>query len=197
MSERLGVFGGHRLADGTIAFYPQTSESNQLLIETYFLPVKLPVSDWYLATKHSKKHSGIDINLNKSPWGDVDLGLPVYATCNGLVVFAGQAKGHKWGNVVITAGSAYVSKPSSLWGSELLFWRYGHLKEVTAAVGQVARAGDFLGTIGKGYGDQFAAHLHLDCWMGSMIAPEAWLAREVEWRDPLKVWKQAGYDWWS
>ncbi len=150
------------------------------------MPVTGPASDWYFANRHSSTHSGLDINLRKYPRGDVDLGQPVFSTCGGLVAFAGMARGRSWGNLVITG---------SLAAGRLLFWRYAHLREVYVDAGQIIPAGTLIGTIGKGYGDKYAAHLHLDCWRGQMIAPESWLARWVRWVDPLEVWERAGYVW--
>jgi murein DD-endopeptidase MepM/ murein hydrolase activator NlpD len=189
-NEEIGHFVGRRWMDGTLAFYPaQGFGYMPLEVDGFALPVEGPASDWYLATRHSAKHSGIDVNLNRKPWGDVDLGAPVMSTCNGLVVFAGQAKGRKWGNLVVTL---------SVWQSHLIFWRYAHLRECHVDLSQVISIGTEVGTIGKGYGEQYAAHLHLDAWAGAMIAPESWLSVGVAWLDPIEVWKNAGYDWgWS
>jgi murein DD-endopeptidase MepM/ murein hydrolase activator NlpD len=187
--ENLGPFEGRRLTDGTLAFYPSIpAEGNDSLLSVggYQPPVTGPPSDWYFYTLHSGKHSGLDVNLRKHPRGDVDLGQPVFSTCSGLVVFAGLGRGWRWGNLVITA---------SLAGGRLLFWRYAHLRDMYVDAGQLIPAGTLIGTIGKGYNDQFAAHLHLDAWRGKMIAPESWLARGVEWVDPLEVWAEAGYEW--
>jgi len=190
----LGTYSGHRLDDGTFAFYPvmPSGEISLLHVDGFEMPVTPPASQWYFAQRHTFPdggHTGLDINLAKWPRGDVDLGEPVYATCNGLVVFAGMARGLSWGNLVITA---------SLDGwpeGELLFWRYAHLQQVTVNVGQLVWKGQQVGKIGKGYNDRYYAHLHLDCWLGQMIAAEAWLTRWVNWQDPLEVWEGAGYSW--
>ena len=167
---------------------PPPSEEDQdltdpdpLQITEYVPPVDSP-GEWYIAQGHHSKHSGLDINLNKPPYGDVELGMPVYATCNGLVVFAGPTKGTSWGNVVIIL---------SIDDGELIFWRYGHLLDYID-VGEYVKTGDIVGSIGKGYNNRYPAHLHLDCWTDQMIAPNAWLDTSVEWHDPLDVW---GNDW--
>lgn len=189
--ENLGLFDGQRLGDGTLAFYPAELPIGQegdsyLRVAGYQLPVIGPASDWYFATFHSSSHSGLDINLRKAPRGDVDLGQLVFSTCGGLVTFAGMARGTSWGNLVITC---------SLAAGQLLFWRYAHLRDVFVDAGQLIPTGMLVGTIGKGYNNRYAAHLHLDCWRGQMIAPETWLARWVEWLDPRDVWREAGYVW--
>lgn len=184
----LGLFKGRKLGDGTLAFYPTMPDSSpgEIRVVDYVLPVTPPASDWYFANTHGSRHSGLDINLRRAPRGDVDLGQPVYTTCNGLVVFAGMALGNSWGNLVITL---------SVEAGQLLFWRYAHLQDVFIDVGQVLPAGALLGTIGKGKNDRYAAHLHLDAWRGYMLAPESWLSRRVDWVDPLQVWADAGYVW--
>ena len=50
----------HGLADG-------------LFITGYSPPITPPISNWYIATFHGDTHTGLDINLNKPPYGDVEL----------------------------------------------------------------------------------------------------------------------------
>ncbi len=152
---------------------------NWLFVDGYGLPIEPPASDWYIASSHSTKHSGLDINLDRPPYGDVELGMPVYATCNGAVVFAGKAAGKSWGNLVITM---------SLGDHRLEFWRYAHLDRINVLNAFIIKRGRQIGTIGKGYNDRYDAHLHLDGWYDRMIAPESWRSRNVEWFDPLDVW---------
>lgn len=188
-SEDLGFFDGCKLDDGTIVFYPSNNMFFKydvgIVIDCYVEPVTPPAKQWYFANTHDRSHSGVDINLNRSPWGDVDLGQPVYSCCKGIVVFAGMSRGTSWGRMVIVCGV----EP----GQGLLFWRYGHLQAVAVQVGQVVKEGQKLGTIGKGYNDKYWAHLHLDAWRGQMIAPESWLTSWVEWVDPLAVWPDWGW----
>lgn len=164
-----------------------SSPSIPLVVSGYALPVSGEPDDWYFANFHTASHSGLDINLRKYPRGDVELGYPAFATCNGLVVFAGYARGSRWGNLVIT-----TSIDADGW---LLFWRYAHLQYVMVDEGEIVPAGHQVGTIGKGAGGIFYAHLHLDCWRGGMTVPEAWFDRRVYWLDPLDVWKKAGFNW--
>jgi len=124
--------------------------------------------------------------LNKEPYGDVELGMPVYATCPGVVVFAGWAQDQFLGNVVITMSIA---------GIGLYYWRYAHLNEITTELSAVVQPGELIGTIGKGAYDRFAAHLHLDVWNGHTMHPEVWKSSRVAWVDPLQIWKAAGERW--
>jgi murein DD-endopeptidase MepM/ murein hydrolase activator NlpD len=189
MPEPLGLFTGRRLDDGTLAFYPAQDDGGGiglLQVRGYVFPVTAPQSDWYIAQGHGSGHTGLDINLKQYPRGDVDLGQPVFATCNGLVVFAGMARGTSWGNLVITASQE---------SGGLIFWRYAHLKDVYVSAGGLIPASTLIGTIGKGYADRYYAHLHLDCWRGAMIAAESWRAADRQWPDPLDVWRDAGFVW--
>lgn len=157
------------------------------IVTDYVPPVSGEMSDWYFASEHTSSHSGLDINLRKSPRGDVELGYPVYATCAGMVVFAGYAGGNRWGNLVVTMSIA---------NGWMLFWRYAHLQDVFTDTGEVfVPAGHQIGTIGKGANNRYYAHLHLDCWRGGMTVPEAWFDRRVTWLDPLDVWRDAGFEW--
>lgn len=190
MSETLGLFEGQRLDGDIYAFSPARTDlpaEPHLRVDGYALPVTAPASDWYFAQTHTQgQHTGLDINWRRYPRGDVDLGAPVLSTCNGLVLFAGLARGTHWGNLVVTV---------SLAAGWLLFWRYAHLRDLYVDAGQIVPAETLVGSIGKGYNDRYYAHLHLDCWRGGMIAVESWRAGGVEWLDPLEVWREAGYVW--
>ena len=158
-----------------------------LRIDGYKFPVPLPSTSWYIARRHTfpdGRHTGLDLNLTSG--GDSDLGRPVYATCNGVVVYAQRAPGQYWGNLVIT-----MSRDDD----GLLFWRYAHLNEIRTFAGRNVQAGDEVGTIGKGGRDRYWAHLHLDAWRGEMASPGAYLDHNVRWVDPLVEWQTAGYAW--
>lgn len=169
-----------------VAFAENRPPAPSLLIDRYVLPVQGEPGEWYFADTHyPPAHFGLDINLRKAPRGDVELGYPILATCAGLVIFAGQARGRSWGNLIVTM---------SLDDDGPIYWRYGHAREVMVARGDYVGAGRQIGTIGKGYNDRYYAHLHLDCARG-LQGPGEWGNRDVEWLDPLKVWAAAGYDW--
>lgn len=169
--------------------------TSSITVDGYSLPVSGQPKEWYFANNHrptwvdkDKPHSGVDLNLLEWPRGDIELGYPVFATANGLVVYAQYAPGNYWGNLVITVSS---------YSQGLLFWRYAHLDGVAVDVGDILAAGDALGTIGKGANDRYAAHLHLDCWRGAMtVAPGAWFDRRVTWLDPLVLW-DGKWEWGS
>lgn len=155
-----------------------------LRVTGYTLPVAGDANEWYLASVHKPpRHYGLDINLNKAPYGDVELGYPVLATCNGVVVYAQEAPGAYWGNLVVV---------QSVDDDGLLHWRYAHLQEIRTYEGAYVLAGDEIGTIGKGKNDRYDAHLHLDPWRGPMLTPGAY-GGKTRWIDPLIAWQAAGF----
>ena len=98
-------------------------------------------------------HLGED--WNGAGGGDSDLGDPVCATANGLVVYAQNYK-MGWGNVVILR-HAYVESGKTQFVDSL----YGHLHEILVREGQVLTRGQKLGTIGNNRG-MYDAHLHFE-----------------------------------
>ena len=187
LSEAVGLVQG---VSAKLAEYdPLTSAINPLVVDRYTIPVTPPSDLWYIAQGHTWSHSntrghtGLDINLLTG--GDSDLFQPVRSTCNGLVVYARKAPGAYWGNIVVVQSIGISGM--------LEFWRYAHLDEIRTFEGAVLRAGDELGTIGKGGQRRYWAHLHLDLWQGAIQNAAAYRNRNSRWSDPLIVWKLAGY----
>ncbi len=137
-------------------------------------------------------HLGSD--LNGIGGENSDLGDPIYAIADGLVVYAEDAGGG-WGNLIAVAHPVEASTGGGA-GRDYLQTFYAHLDEIQVSPGQRVRRGEVIGTVGTARG-QYWAHLHLelrDClnaFIGSGYrddAPSLWL-------DPLKTLKQrAGWD---
>lgn len=142
--------------------------------DSWGLPVTGEPELWYLAQGHHSGHTGNDWNLKTG--GDSDLGQPVVSVANGVTVHAAPGLG-KWGNLVIVL----CVEPDGV----LTYWRYAHLHEMAVQEGQVVGKGEQLGTIGKGAGDAYAAHLHLDVRVGGLFHPSEWLRNFNLWLDPL------------
>ena len=93
-------------------------------------------------------HLGNDWNGNGG--GDSDLGDPVYAVADGVVIDAND-HGEGWGNVVRVVHPC-AGELESL---------YAHLDTMNVAVGTLVSRGDRIGTIGNARG-RYRAHLHFE-----------------------------------
>lgn len=98
-------------------------------------------------------HLGEDWNGIKG--GDTDLGDPIYAIANGLVVFA---KNYHvgWGNVVIIR-HAYYEGFTLKYADSL----YGHLLSFNVQEGDHVKRGQQIGRLGSNSG-MYDAHLHIE-----------------------------------
>lgn len=147
------------------------------------------------------EHPGIDINLAGTS-GDGDLGYPVVAVADGLVL---HAQWHRvWGNIVL------------LWHAALgVSSQYAHLHQICVYEGQTVWAGEPVGSIGKGDPRApFMAHLHFEIrkralpannWPGmnqsaikeGYLDPEEWLKQHMATerrftRKGLVLWLPSG-----
>ena len=147
---------------------------------------RAPVDDaaaWYVATWHDPtgarnggyKHTGIDLNLDRAPWGDVERGAPVYAMAAGRVVASDASRG--WLGVVVVEHE-YHGRP--------LYVRYAHLERRQVEEGVAVEAGTVLGFIGDWQGGDGGDHLHLDMASSSFLW-SGWLTHGVAWVDPVPI----------
>jgi len=105
---------------------------------------------WAKNEKRGGQHTGDDFNGIGGK--NTDLGDPVFAIGDGLVVFAGQST-PGWGNVVIIAHKDAEGKP--------LQSMYAHLDKVEVTKDALVPRGAKIGTIGTADG-QYPAHLHFE-----------------------------------
>lgn len=112
--------------------------------------------------KFQKWHKGIDINLKTG--GNSDFGYPVQSMFPGEVIFAKRVVGTWGGIVVVRADAATVQHAADMTGivMDVLDVQYAHLEHVTVRAGDLVRASDHVGTIGRGTNTQYIAHLHLE-----------------------------------
>lgn len=96
-------------------------------------------------------HPGED--WNGKGGGDSDQGDPIYAIAHGVVVTAAYYP-VSWGNTVLLHHA--LPDGSTVWS------QYTHLEEMGVAEGDLVMRGDALGTLGKGAGDKWIAHLHFE-----------------------------------
>ena len=108
-------------------------------------------------------HSGTDWNATTG--GNTDYGDPVYATQDyGVVRDTGTYRG--WGKDVMVV---FPSLAPNTYNEDM----YAHLSRIVVVVGQKLRFGDLIGYIGRGWLEQFTAHLHFEKRI-KRIAPQDW-----------------------
>lgn len=100
--------------------------------------------------KRGGHHAGDD--LNGIGGTNTDLGDPVFAAGDGLVVFAGNPS-PGWGNIVILAHKDADGKP--------IHTMYAHLLAIKAKVGELVARGVKIGSVGTANG-HYPAHLHFE-----------------------------------
>lgn len=119
-------------------YYPGTQVEFISMVTKTSFPVgtdKYPIKNWYCAQYFSGTHPGIDINLDVSPWGDVEQGYPVYAVLDGVVHYVTDS----W------SGCGMGVIKHTLDGVD--YWvQYAHVN-FNVVVGEVVSAGQVIGTI--------------------------------------------------
>jgi len=106
-------------------------------------------------------HPGLDLNLRTG--GDSDLGAPVFASAPGVVVASSFWR--VWGNIVLVKHRLPSGSPR--------WTQYAHLRERRVDAGDQVAQGDLLGTVGKGDGDRYSAHLHFEI-RTAHLPPDHW-----------------------
>jgi hypothetical protein len=133
--------------------------------ESVVLPILNTDAAWYEATRRYgpyNHHPYRCEDLNLESGGNTDLGEPLVAPFNGLVLAAGQFYGAV-GRVVQILGIVR---------GRVAVWCGWHLKEVTARVGNLVRMGEAIGSIGNADGKYAGAHLHHQvCYLKSASVP--------------------------
>jgi hypothetical protein len=109
----------------------------------------------YYKSRGVRPNGHLGEDWNGAGGGDTDLGDPIYATADGIVVFA-QNYRLGWGNVVITR-HAYMESGEVKYVDAL----YGHLLDFSVRPGQFVRRGQQIGRMGNNSG-MYDAHLHFE-----------------------------------
>jgi murein DD-endopeptidase MepM/ murein hydrolase activator NlpD len=105
---------------------------------------------WEMNDKRGGHHTGDD--LNGIGGMNSDLGDPVFAAGDGLVVFTGNPS-PGWGNIVVLAHRDAEGKP--------IHTMYAHLLEIKTVLGELVARGEKIGTVGTANG-HYPAHLHFE-----------------------------------
>ncbi|MEA2007369.1 MAG: peptidoglycan DD-metalloendopeptidase family protein [Patescibacteria group bacterium] len=122
------------------------------------------ISGWnFLEWNGSVYHPGED--WNGEGGGDTDKGDSVYSIANGKVVYSANY-GSGWGNIIVIKHR--LPDGDHVWS------QYAHLETRLKSVGDEVDVGKKIGTIGKGYNNEYTAHLHFEI-RKSDFAPDAWV----------------------
>jgi murein DD-endopeptidase MepM/ murein hydrolase activator NlpD len=116
-------------------------------------------------------HHGVDIQN--------ETGTPVLAVAEGQVVVAGDDRTEAYGQTTNFYGQLVIIELNQPYLEQPVFCIYGHLSEVSVAVGQEVKVGDVLGRVGM-TGIALGPHLHFEMRVGSNSYsqtrnPELWL----------------------
>jgi len=126
------------------------------LADGFEIPVGKPPGEGYYVFRGYAPNGHLGEDWNGKGGGDSDLGDPVYACADGIVVFSYDVR-VGWGNVVIVR-HAYRDADGSVRQVDSL---YAHLDRRTVRKDQIIKRGQQVGTIGTAHG-RYAAHLHFE-----------------------------------
>ena len=139
---------------------------------------QFPPEMWYAAQQHSASHTGIDLNLAKYEFGDVErrLGLAIFSVSDGYVSYLTQ----NWSDVpMLVIHTLHFGKP--------LYIRYAHLIPAVM-IGETVKSGQRLGAFADWTRGAGGDHLHTDCAFTPFT--REWLDTSVEWGDIVDIYKQ-------
>jgi murein DD-endopeptidase MepM/ murein hydrolase activator NlpD len=108
-----------------------------------------------------------------------ETGTPVLAVAEGKVVVAGDDSAEAYGRTINFYGQLVIIQLNQTYREQPVFCLYGHLSEVSVAVGQEVQVGDVLGRVGM-TGIALGPHLHFEVRVGSNSYshtrnPELWM----------------------
>ncbi len=165
---------------------PDVSEEHYELLQKipyatrFDFPVGWPDAKGYYDARSFGKKGHMGSDWNGVNGGNTDLGGPVYAAADGLVIFSGYA-GPGWGDCVIVAHRL----PGQFRDRQVESF-YGHVQDCFVEAGDKVKRGQKIGTIGTAYGRYFA-HLHFEIrrrpWMGIC---RGYNGKTEWWYDPTR-----------
>ncbi|HEV7867373.1 MAG TPA: M23 family metallopeptidase [Chthoniobacteraceae bacterium] len=124
------------------------------LADGFEIPVGRDGKSYYKA-RGVRVNGHLGEDWNGALGGDTDLGAPIYACADGIVVFA-QDYQLGWGNVVLLR-HAYLEGGETKYVDSL----YGHLLDFRVRIGQIVKRGELIARMGSNRG-MYDAHLHFE-----------------------------------
>ncbi len=137
----------------SISFSSQTAFTR--LADGFDFPIGKGEARGYYKARGFRSHGHLGEDWDGVGGGDTDLGDPVYAIGDGVVVFARDCH-QGWGNVIIIR-HAY-REGGSVRNVDSL---YGHLQKILVHRGQTVKRDQLIAAIGNAHG-LYDAHLHLE-----------------------------------
>ncbi|HEX4631274.1 MAG TPA: peptidoglycan DD-metalloendopeptidase family protein [Chthoniobacterales bacterium] len=125
------------------------------IADGFDFPVGKPDAEGYYKARGFRPGGHVGEDWDGVRGGDTDLGDPIYAAGDGIVVFARDVH-LGWGNVVILR-HAYRDGGNVKYIDSL----YGHLQKMLVSRGQRVSRGQQIATMGTAHG-QYDAHLHFE-----------------------------------
>lgn len=126
--------------------------TSDVYVDGFDFPVGKPDAVGYYNAQKFTVNNHLGDDWNGVGGGNTDLGDPIYATANGLVVFS-EDVGGGWGNVI----RIIHTFPDGRQVESL----YAHCDERMIHKGEIVRKGQQIGTIGTANGI-YLAHLHFE-----------------------------------
>lgn len=105
---------------------------------------------WEMNARRGGHHTGDD--LNGIGGMNSDLGDPIFAAADGLVIYTGEPS-PGWGNIIVLAHRHPTGKP--------IHTMYAHLLEIKTRLGTLVSRGEIIATNGTANG-HYPAHLHFE-----------------------------------
>jgi murein DD-endopeptidase MepM/ murein hydrolase activator NlpD len=119
-------------------------------------PVGAPNAEGYYKARGFWPNGHVGEDWNGKGGGNSDLGDPVYAIGEGIVVQSRDVR-RGWGNVIIIR-HVFIDKNGNV---KLLDSLYAHLDSRNVVLNQIVKRGQKIGTIGNNRG-MYLAHLHFE-----------------------------------
>jgi len=167
------------------------------LADGFDFPVGKPNAHGYYKARGMRLrppvHFGEDWNGNDG--GDSDLGDPIYACADGVVMFAYDVR-VGWGRCILIR---HVYRDPKSGKIKYIDSQYGHLRSMLVKKGQFVKRGQKIGTMGSNRG-MYPAHLHFEMRhnLHTGMQRESVSRSLTNWADPtrfIRAHRRLKRDW--